>query len=768
KIRGFRIELGEIEAKLSACAGVREAVVLAREDQPGDKRLVAYIVAQPGAQPDAGQLRMELARTLSDYMVPSAFVMLESFPLTPNGKLDQKALPAPEGGAYARRGYEAPEGELEVTLSALWAELFKLERVGRHDNFFELGGHSLLAVTLIERMRQVGMQIDVRTLFGTPTIAALATALGTGEADVMVPPNGIAAGCAAINPAMLPLTHLTQHEIDSITKLVPGGAANIQDIYPLAPLQEGILFHHMIQSAGDAYLLPTLIEFDSQERLNGFLANLQTVIDRHDILRTAVMWEGLAEPHQVVLRHAPLNIEQVEFDPAGGAIADQMRSRYDPRGYRIDVRQAPLMRGFMTEDRDNGRWLLQFLAHHLAIDHTTMEILVEEIRIIQLGREAELPRALPFRNFIAQARLGVGRAEHEAFFKQMLSGVDEPTAPYGLLDVRGDGSRIREIEQQLPAALALQLRAQARAQGVSAASLMHLAWAQVLARLSGRQDVVFGTVLFGRMQGGAGSDRVLGMFINTLPVRISIDDRGVAQGVRGTHTLLTQLLRHEHASLALAQRCSGVAAQTPLFSSLLNYRHSVVETGDAEQQSNDAWEGVNVIGGEERTNYPLTLSVDDLGEDFVLTVQVDQSISAERVGAYVQEALEQLVSALATRPAAALDALNVLPQDELRLMLEQWNATDVAREPELCLHELFERQAAASPEAVAVNDERDSLSYRQLNERANQLARHLAELGVAPDARVAVCAERGVGMVVALLAILKAGGCYVPLDPDYP
>ncbi|MCP2012820.1 amino acid adenylation domain-containing protein, partial [Duganella violaceipulchra] len=507
KIRGFRIELGEIEARLSACAGVREAVVLAREDQPGDKRLVAYIVAQAGAEPEAGQLRLELGCTLSDYMVPSAFVTLDAFPLTPNGKLDQKALPAPDGDAYARRGYEAPEGETEEGLAEIWRELFKLEQVGRHDNFFELGGHSLLAVALIERMRQVGMQIDVRTLFGTPTIAALATALGTGEADVTVPPNGIAAGCAAITPAMLPLTHLTQHEIDGITNLVPGGAANIQDIYPLAPLQAGILFHHMIQGAGDAYLLPTLIEFDSLERLNGFLSNLQTVIDRHDILRTAVMWEGLAEPHQVVLRHAPLNIEQVEFDPAGGAIADQMSSRYDPRGYRMDVRQAPLMRGFMTEDRDNGRWLLQFLAHHLAIDHTTMEILVEEIRTIQLGREAELPRALPFRNFIAQARLGVSRAEHEAFFTQMLADIDEPTLPYGLLDVRGDGSRIREIEQQLPSALALQLRAQARAQGVSVASLMHLAWAQVLARLSGRRDVVFGTVLFGRMQGGAGSDR---------------------------------------------------------------------------------------------------------------------------------------------------------------------------------------------------------------------------------------------------------------------
>ncbi|WP_445234360.1 amino acid adenylation domain-containing protein, partial [Duganella rhizosphaerae] len=772
KIRGFRIELGEIEACLATCAGVREAVVVAREDNPGDRRLVAYLVAEAGKAPepaialDPAALRAALAAQLADYMLPAAYVLLDALPLTPNGKLDRNALPPPGQDAVAARSYQAPQGPTEATLAAIWAELLKLERVGRHDNFFELGGHSLLAVALIERMRQAGVQTDVRALFGTPTIAALAG--GGGVVDVAVPANGIADGCVAITPDMLPLVQLSQLEIDGIVAAVPGGAANIQDIYPLAPLQEGILFHHMMQSEGDAYIMPTLIEFDTRARLDGFLATLQAVIDRHDILRTAVLWDGLAEPVQVVLRSARMLVEEVGFAPADGEIATQLSGRYDPHHYRIDVRQAPLLRAFLCEDRANRRWLLQLLTHHLATDHTTLEILVEEIRTIELGREAELPRALPFRNFIAQTRLGVSRAEHEAFFTRMLSDIDEPTLPYGLLDVRGDGSRIRETTQQLPAKLALQLRAQARAQGVSSASLMHLAWAQVLARLSGRRDVVFGTVLFGRMQGGAGSDRVLGMFINTLPVRISIDGRGAADGVRGTHTLLTQLLRHEHASLALAQRSSGVAAQTPLFSSLLNYRHSVVHTGDAEQQSNDAWEGVNVIGGEERTNYPLTLSVDDLGQDFVLSVQVDQSVAADRVCAYMQTALEQLVKALETQPAAALDALNVLPQDELRLMLEEWNATDVAREPELCLHELFERQAAASPDAVAVNDERDSLSYRQLNERSNQLARHLAQLGVAPDARVAVCAERGVGMVVALLAILKAGGCYVPLDPDYP
>ncbi|MCP2012819.1 non-ribosomal peptide synthetase, partial [Duganella violaceipulchra] len=755
----------EIETRLSACAGVREAAVLAREDQPGDKRLVAYVVARDGAPLDITALREELALTLSDYMVPAAFVALPSLPLTPNGKLDRKALPAPDAQAYVARGYQAPQGETETTLAAIWAELLKLERVGRHDNFFELGGHSLLAVALIERMRRAGVQTDVRALFGTPTIAALAG--GGGAIDVLVPANGIVDGCEAITPDMLPLVQLSQQDIDGIVAAVPGGGANIQDIYPLAPLQSGILFHHMMQREGDAYLLPTLIEFDTRARLDGFLATLQVVIDRHDILRTAMLWDGLAEPVQVVWRHAPLPVEEVTLDAAAGDIAEQLNARYHPRSYRLDVRQGPLMRGFVSEDRTQGRWLLQLLMHHLAIDHTTLDILIEEIRLIQQGQVERLPQPLPFRNFVAQARLGVSPQEHEAFFTRMLADIDEPSAPYGLLDVQGDGSQIEELKLALPDELANRLRAQARGLGVSTASLMHLAWARVLTKLTGRRSVVFGTVLFGRMQGGAGSDRALGMFINTLPVRIDVDEQGVEDGVRGTHALLTQLLRHEHAPLTLAQRCSGVAAPLPLFSSLLNYRH-ILPTDTTEGKAGAGWEGMEVIVAEERTNFPLTLSVDDLGAGFRLTAQVDRSVSAARVCGYMQAALEGLVTALETAPETGLCTIDPLPAAERQLLLAGWNATQRELAQDLCVHELFEQQVLRTPDTPAVTHDGRVHTYAQLNARANQLARHLRALGVAPEARVAICAGRGLELVVAMLATLKAGGCYVPLDPAYP
>ncbi|MCG1056164.1 non-ribosomal peptide synthetase, partial [Mycetohabitans sp. B5] len=296
KIRGFRIEPGEIEACLTAHPQVRDAVVLATGEGSA-KRLVAYVQAEADAHL-ASTLRAQVAASLPEYMVPSAFVRLDAWPLTPNGKLDRRALPAPDDEALAHQAYEAPQGELETTLATIWAELLSVERVGRHDSFFALGGHSLLAVQLIERLRRRGLSVSVRLLFEAPTLSALAQTLGQRR-DVAVPPNVITPDTTAITPSMLPLIELTQADIDKIVEQVPGGVANIQDIYALSPLQDGLLFHHLLASTGDPYLLIVQLAFDTRARLDQYLHALQQVIDRHDILRTAFVWEGLSTPAQV-------------------------------------------------------------------------------------------------------------------------------------------------------------------------------------------------------------------------------------------------------------------------------------------------------------------------------------------------------------------------------------------------------------------------------------------------------------------------------------
>lgn len=581
---------------------------------------------------------------------------------------------------------------------------------------------------------------------------------------VDIPPNRIPYPCEAITPDMLPLIRLSASDIERIVGEIPGGARNVADIYPLAPLQEGILFHHLLADAGDPYLLRSVFRFDSRAWLDGFVNALQAVIDRHDILRTSIHWDGLAEPVQVVWRRARLLVEEVETDPTGWDVRQQLDARFDPRRYALDIRLAPLMRAAIAFDGAENCWYMVLLFHHLVSDHVTLERIVNEIVLHLSGRSQLLPSSVPYRNFVAQSRLGVGREEHEAFFKDMLGDVEEPTIPLDLYDVHGDGSAIAQAEQKLPPQLSKRLRAQSGALGVSVASFCHLAWARVLGALTGRDDVVFGTVLFGRMQGDEGTRNSLGLLVNTLPIRIAFGDCSVRSAVHQTHKSLAGLLHHEHASLALAQRCSVVAAPAPLFGALLNYRHTVAPG----TRLPDGPRGIEVVSGSERTNYPLTLSVDDFGEDLVLTAQVAAPLEPRDICGYTQTALEQLVAALERDPSTPVTLLRVLSEPKRKRLLVDWNATQAPLPADRCIHQLFEEQVRLKPDAVAVEFEQQQLTYAQLNAQANRLARYLRSVGVKPDTRVALCFERGIEMVVAVLGILKAGGAYVPLDPSYP
>ncbi|WP_018267988.1 non-ribosomal peptide synthetase, partial [Methylosinus sp. LW4] len=749
KIRGFRIELGEIEMALRRLPLVREAVALARADATGDRRLAAYVTGD--GELDIGAVKTALRRDLPDYMIPRLLIQLKAMPLTASGKLDRKALPDPDPDARERHDYVAPRTPTEETLCRVFATVLGVERVGVDDNFFELGGHSLKAIRVIDQLRRHGVRADARMLFIAPTPAALARASGV-RPDVAVPPNLIPSDGHEITPEMVTLASLSRAEIDRIVRSVPGGAANIQDIYPLAPLQEGILFHHLMNVDGDPYLMPVQLAFQSHETMMRFIEALRAMIERNDVLRTAIVWEGLSEPMQVVWRHATLGVDYVKVESAV-----EMRARFDPRRIRLDVRTAPLMQAVVAHEEEKSRWLLLLLTHHLALDHATLQLLMEEAQAHLSGRTNLASKPTPYRNFVARARLGVSASAHEAFFTSLLGDVSEPTAPFGLIDMQGDGVII-EAKLALDARLAQRLRDSATNLGVSAASLFHLAYAQMLGKLTGRQNVVFGSVLLGRMSGG--DSLGLGLFINTLPMRIELGDGSVVDRVRSAHMLLASLLEHEHASLTLAQRCSKVAAPTPLFSALLNYRHS-----ESDEARSSAFEDAELIFADERTNYPLTLSVDDFGEGFLLTVQTLESIDPVKICDYMRVVLDGLSSALENAPATPIRALDILSEAERRELLLDWNDTSAEFPHDFCIHELFEAQAQRTPDAVAAIFGEDALTYGELNARASRLARRLVGLGVGPETIVGLCVERSLEMVVALLGVLKAGGAYLPLDP---
>lgn len=773
KIRGFRTELGEIEALVASHPGVREVVVLTVGTGVGQK-LVAYYTAGPsvafgtdsgGVNPTAERLRAHCAAALPEYMVPAAYVRIASFPLTVNGKLDRRQLPEPGPDSYATVGYEAPVGEVETTLARLWTEVLKVERVSRLDNFFELGGHSLLAVSLLEQMRKAGLNIGMRAVFSAGTLAALAAAVDAAPQMVQVPENRIPVGTQRITPDMLPLVDLAQDEIQLIVSSVPGGAANVQDIYPLAPLQEGVFFHHLASRDGDPYVVSTLRSFDTRARLDGYLAAFRRVIDRHDILRTSVHWEGLREPVQVVWRQATLIVEEVSLDQQDTDAEEELFRRFDRRHYRLDVRRAPMLRLFVACDRERGRWLALELVHHLWCDNTAEKALHREIQMLLRAPTCSLPPSVPFRRFVAQARLGFKRKDHERFFQELLGDVVEPTVAFGLADVHGDGREIGEASRHLDGDFARRLRRQARLLGVSAPTLHHLAWAMVVAAASGRDDVVFGTVLFGRMEGADGATRALGMHINSLPVRVRRAELTARDAVRSMHTQLTQLLHHEQAPLALAQRCSAVPPPTPLFNSLLNCRQ-IAEENEDESSANDL--GMRIVCAEERTNYPLGMSVDDVGNTFNLIAQVQAPIDPSRVCDLMCTALERLVTALERAPALALGSLDILPASERQKVVTEWNLPLSAGGARNSVCEMFEEQAARAPDTIAVTLGEQGVSYGEVSRRVARLAAFLREQGVGPETVVGVSAEPSVEMVVALLGVLKAGGAYLPVDPTSP
>jgi amino acid adenylation domain-containing protein len=772
KIRGFRIELGEIEDCLSRHQEVDASVVLAREDVPGEKRLVAYVVASVASQtgPEmVERLKSHLQLTLPEYMVPALFVFLDVLPLTPNGKIDRKALAAP-AIVLSQGGYVAPTTDMERALVAIWADLLhlKAEQISTDTNFFSLGGHSLLVMQVISRLQKMDRCVTAAQIFSAPTVAELARQLGeNGEqaARFVASANMIAADCTHITPEMLPLVKLSADEIDTIVAHIPGGAANVQDIYPLAPLQEGMLFHHMISEKNDPSLISYLFKTSDKAKMAAFLSALQFVIDRHDIFRTAVIWQYLSTPVQVVCRQATLPVRWLDLNPGQDALA-HMSALCLSSEVVMDVTRAPMMELTIARDGDSERHYVLVQVHHMIIDQEAKALIERDMTAFLTGASDALPVQAPFREFVAHAQHLAATHDAPAFFSGMLGDVTESTAPFGVLDVRGDGSQLDNVGAVVPAEVGGRIRRLAREMGVSPAIIFHAAWALVLAATSGRDDVVFGTIMSGRLQGTSGAGEVIGPMINLLPLRIKLQDINVVDLVKATHAALVALLPYEQAALAQVQRCADLADGAPLFTSMLNYLHASAAGTAAPAQRDVIIEPIAENG---HTSYPVCFGIYDFGDAFSIDMHADTSVNPTRMLGYVQNALTRLVTAVQDAPATTAMALSVLPECEQDRLLTQWNQTQADFPRARCMHELFEDHAARTPDAIALVFEDQHLSYAELNGRANRLAHYLvAERAVKPDTLVGICLDRSLEMIVSMLAIFKAGGAYVPLDRAYP
>ena len=760
KIRGFRLELGEVEAALLEHEQVTQAVAVAREHARGEKRLVAYVVPQGGATLTSAELGRYLLDRLPPYMLPSAFVQLESLPLTANGKVDRSALPAPELHPD-ESDYVGPRTPVEEVLCDIWAKLLRVEQVGINDNFFELGGDSILSIQVCVRAREAGLQLVPKNLFEHPTVATLAE-VATKETGIWVEPDLVN------SETQFPLATLDPQTLAQLF----GPNEQIVDLYPLSPMQEGLLFHWLYARESRAYFLQASCRLVGSLDVKAFQRAWQTVVDRHAILRTTFRWEGLSKPLQAI--HETVTPEWVEEDWRGLTPNEQEANwknflrRDCERGF--DLSQPPLTRLALMQTGAED-YLFAWGTHHILLDGWSNQFVMNEVFTLyeayRQNKEFPLPTPASYRNYIAWL-LRQDLSKAEAFWRHELKGFTEPTILGIDRGATGSISEIEKLEEQtawLSEELTNRLESLARSFKLTLNNVVQGAWGVLLSRYSGAQDVVFGSTSSGRSTGPQGIETMVGLFVNTLPVRVQVK---AAEWLR---TYLTDVQQRqsraqefEYSPLSEVQRWSEIAPGMSLFESLVVFQNHPM---DARVRGVESSLQISESGGFDRTHYTLTLTATP-GRKLRLMLEYDcQRFERESMSRLLGH-LTTLLEGMTREPNCRLQDLALLPESERKQILLDWTITSAGYPADKCIHELFAEQAERTPEATALVFEAETLTYAELNERANQVGRHLKKLGVGPERLVGLCVERSIEMVVGLLGILKAGGVYVPLDPAYP
>jgi amino acid adenylation domain-containing protein len=736
KIRGFRIELGEIEARLLEHPAIREAVVLAREEAAGEKRLVAYITSEQETPELAATLRTHVGAALPEYMVPAAFVRLEEFPLTPNGKLDRKALPAPPAEAYAREAYEPPQGSMETALAAIWAELLQVERVGRNDHFFALGGHSLLAVRMMSRIAALGVDVPLSALFAAPTLKAFAEAVD----------QRLSLGAVAL-PDITP--------------------APRDEALPLSFAQQRLWFLAQLEQRSDNYHIPLALRLRGPLDVAALGGALNQLWARHEALRTVFVLEEGRPVVRLLASQLGLPLPQDDLRGLAEARAQLDRLSRQEAYAPFDLEHGPLIRARLIRLAD-AEYILLLTQHHIVADGWSMGILVHELSALYSGRalpalEVQYPDfAVWQRRWLAGERLET----QSAYWRSALA--DAPV----FLPLPADRPRPARqtfagahLPVRLDAELTSKLKRLSRQHSGTLFMTLMAAWAAVLSRLSGQQELVVGTATANRRHRQI--EGLIGFFVNALALRIDLSHEPTAA------QLLAQvrqrvLAAQEHQDLPFEQVVEIVQPprsmdHTPLFQVMFVWQNN--ELGEWRLPGVEV-ETVQV--GYDIVRFDVELSLSEVGDEIAGTLSYATALfdrqTMERHLGYLRAMLE----ALAADPAQTVTEIDLLSAPERKLLLETWNATEAAYPEQACIHQLFEQQVERTPDAIALVFGQETLTYAELSRQANRLAHYLRELGVAPDQRVAICVERSAAMVVGILAILKAGGAYVPLDPSYP
>ncbi|MGF1937819.1 MAG: non-ribosomal peptide synthetase [Nostoc sp. ChiQUE02] len=747
KIRGFRIELGEIEEKLSQHPSMKQVAVIAREDVAGDNRLVAYVVlysSQESQSKSISSLRQFLQQQLPDYMIPSSFVVLEALPLSPNGKVDRRALPVPEIRPADLPNFVAPRTPIEEMLASIWANILRVELVGIHNNFFELGGQSLLAAQIIARMRvSLEVELPFSQLLEFPTVAGLAHIVEEARKH-------------QVRPIALPLQSISRSQT-----------------IPLSFSQEQLWFLHQLTPEESVYNEPCTIRLKGAINVDVLEKALNEIIKRHESLRTRFLTVD-GQPVQVIDPPHTFNLAVVdlrEFPQEEQWEAEALRLATIDAKQPFDLTTGPLLRATLMQLADvDYRLFLTF--HHIIIDDFSIHsVFLPELTALYEAYLKGKPSPLAllpiqYADFAVWQRQWLTQEILENqlnYWKQQLADLPVLQLPYD--HPRPAVGTFRGAWQCLALSkdLTEALEVLSQHEGVTLYMTLLAAFKTLLYRYSGSEDLVVGTVSARRNRPEI--EGLIGYFLNTLALRTNLSGNpSFRQLLRRVREVTLGAYTHEdlpYQKLVQTLQLERNFSQNPLFQVAL-----VQET--PMPSLNSDWTKSYLDVQTDTAKFDLTLELDFRPEGIVGRFEYNTDLYEAATISRMIEHFKTMLAGIVANPQQRISELPLLTEPERYQLLVKWNNTTKEYAFDKCIHQLFEEQVERSPNAIALVFEGEQLTYQQLNARANQLAHYLQTLGVGPEVLVGISVERSLEMVVGLLGILKAGGAYVPLDPDYP
>ncbi len=741
KLRGFRIELGEIEALLNQNEAVQSSCVIVREDNLGDKRLVAYVVPRPEINLTINEIRQFLRAKLPDYMVPTAFVLLDTFPLTPNGKIDRRALPVPD--LQSKGEYIAPRNPIEEKMAQIWAEVLKLKRVSIEDNFFELGGHSLLATQVISRLQETfEIVLPLRYLFESPTIAQLSAVIL----------KELQTGLGLKLPSIVPV--------------------NREDDIPLSWAQERLWFVNQLEGESGAYTIDLTMRLRGNLNVKALEKAFQAIIQRHEPLRTQFKLKD-NKPIQAIDSNVTFTLPVVNLQNLSHSEQQVKNLLLAAASEPFDLESGSVLRVKLWQ-LETEEYVLLLAIHHIAADGWSIGVLIDELsayyRSFCTGTKADLPDlSIQYADFAVWQRQWLTNEVLDrqlSYWKQQLTGVpllhqlptDRPRP--AIQSFRGGTERL-----QLDSQLTQQLKKLSQESGSTLFMTLLAGFAVLLSRYSQQTDVVIGSPIANRNR--TEIEGLIGFFVNSLVLRFDLSQDPTFEDFLAQVRQTTQDA-YDHQDLPFEMLVEKLQIERHLD------RNPLTQIVFALQNApSSPWDlpGVNIEdipSGLDSVRVDLEVYLWDAPEGLGGFCSYNRDLFDAETIVRMMNHFKTLLAAIVENPRQSVASLPLLTPEEEYQLLEEWNETKADYSYNKCIHQLIEEQAARTPDGVAVVFENQQLTYAELNSRANQLAHYLRSLGVETEVIVGLCVERSLDMIVALIAILKAGAAYLPLDPEYP